>query len=724
MNSGEWNPTDELYELVSGYCDHQLTNQQAARLTQLLRRDANARAFLVEYVQLHGQLAWEGTALHSAAAGADDRGQAGPPAKSSTTRRHKEVSPMSPPVRSAFRRPSGIQVALSLISLAAVLLVGFVFQNGAGEPGIVSTNKQDENGMVATTEPAQGGSATGHQDPFATVGPLKLNPPQQNQPASGNFGVAGPDESEEGASNATQVASNVEVPERDDDIISRIDEYLRKELDDNHALPSPVADDQEWVRRAFLTFTGRIPTLAESREFLSHSESQRRSKLIESLTMDERTAENLSVNWLNLLIGRSNPRQVNENALYSFLKQQFQSNQPWINTVGQLVAAEGRSDQNGATNFLLAHLNDQATPATAVTARLFLGEQVHCTQCHNHPFAKELTQDQFWSLNAFFKQAERKPVVLAEGQIAAVSEWELVDREQGGMTFYETRRGQQIAVLPEFAGVRLPKDDNVRRRAELAVLLEKDPEHRVARSMVNRMWQHFFGYGFTMPVDDMGPHNPVSHPELLDFLTKAFVESGYDLRRLMYWIASTDAWQRSSTRVAGTEDIPENGELPLFSRVYPRHLDPEEVYDSIRVAIRSVSGQPLESSVGTEHRREWVKQFVESYGTDENDERLGFDGNIPQALMMMNGQDLEVAIPAAVRTLLRSYEGRTPSPSETLERVSVAALSRRPSENEVRVFRSRFRSLNQTMAAEDALQTALEDMFWAYLNSTEFSAIH
>ena len=79
-----------------------------------------------------------------------------------------------------------------------------------------------------------------------------------------------------------------------------------------------------------------------------------------------------------------------------------------METVGQLIAAEGRSDENGATNFLLAHLNDQATPATAVTARLFLGQQVHCTQCHDHPFAKERSQQEFWSLNAFFKQAERK----------------------------------------------------------------------------------------------------------------------------------------------------------------------------------------------------------------------------------------------------------------------------------------------------------------------------
>ncbi len=91
---------------------------------------------------------------------------------------------------------------------------------------------------------------------------------------------------------------------------------------------------------------------------------------------------------------------------------------------------------------------------------------------------------------------------------------------------------------------------------------------------------------------------------------------------------------------------------------------------------------------------------------------------------MMNGQDLEQAIPAAVRTMLRSYEGRAPSPSETLEQICMATVSRQPTEDEVKAFRHRVRTLNGEVPEEDVLRIALEDMFWAYLNSTEFSLNH
>jgi hypothetical protein len=114
-----------------------------------------------------------------------------------------------------------------------------------------------------------------------------------------------------------------------------------------------------------------------------------------------------------------------------------------------------------------------------------------------------------------------------------------------GMTFYENRRGEQKAVLPEFAGLSVPVDAPSR-RAELARILAAEDGHHVARAMVNRTWAMFFGYGFTNPIDDLGPHNPPSNPELLETLTVAFAGSGYDLQRLMRWIALSDAFSLSS----------------------------------------------------------------------------------------------------------------------------------------------------------------------------------
>jgi hypothetical protein len=258
--------------------------------------------------------------------------------------------------------------------------------------------------------------------------------------------------------------------------------------------------------------------------------------------------------------------------------------------------------------------------------------------------------------------------------------------------------------------------------------------------MVNRMWAHFFGYGFTSQVDDIGAHVPVSHPELLEGLTEAFVKSDYDLRRLMKWISMSQAWQLSSELIADNEsDRPEYGALPLFTRVYSRRMTPEQVYESVRVAIRTASGLPLnsDSEDAEQHRTEWVQQFVRNYNTDENDEAHDFDGTIAQALVMMNGADVNDAITQAAQAILyppqsvrtsRTSDSSAPRKQtgldETLNRIAAATLTRQPTASEQKAFRQRIHELSSALPGEKARSTAVEDMMWAYLNSSEFITIH
>ena len=119
-----------------------------------------------------------------------------------------------------------------------------------------------------------------------------------------------------------------------------------------------------------------------------------------------------------------------------------------------------------------------------------------------------------------------------------------------------------------------------------------------------------------------------------------------------------------------------------------------------------------------------VGQFVRSWGNDENEETLAFDCNVAQALLMMNDRDLEQAIPAAVEAILAMPDRNSANPDRRLLDLSMAALNRQPTENERSVFRTRIRTLSKTMTARDALRSATEDMFWAYLNSAEFSSVH
>ena len=711
---------DELLSLANLYCEEALTDEQLDRLQLLLRTNADCQLLFIEMVQLHGQLLWGGGV--SPGHQLDELGEStAEPDELELTEAVRKAIPIAPYHQKALRTQitrRTVIAASCLVSVMAVLLLVFR-QNPSSDSSVIASLESSTNpaqpvdsgtdSLIPVAEPAEN---------VSPVPPLKLDGIVQNQPK--------PPEATEAAVVQNQPEQESVAQLSDAEVIDEIDRLIRTAWEDNKIQPAAEADDHEWVRRAYLTLTGRIPTIEQASEYVTTSSPRKRDQLADELLSSPLTSENLAVGWTNLLIGRSNPRDVDEQSLYEFLLEQFTDNRPWMETVGQLIAAEGRSDENGATNFLLAHLNDQATPATAVTARLFLGQQVHCTQCHDHPFAKERSQQEFWSLNAFFKQAERKRIPVTTNADPGMTRqvWTLADSGESGMTFYDSIRGHKKAVPPQFAGEALPAEGVASRRVELVRLLNADGSHQVARAMVNRTWAQFFGYGFTSPVDDLGPHNPVSHPELFDHLTAAFVQSGYDMRRLMRWMALSQAFRLSSVQSeeAVAIDDPQEGGTPLFSRAYPRQMGPEQVYDSIRIAIRSVSQQPIDSSVGTVHRKEWVEQFVRSYGTDENDEQLTFDGNISQALLMMNGEDIENAIPLAAGEVTKSLQDRTVS--EAPERLAMATLNRGATENEEKAFRNRYRTLSRSLPAEQAMKTATEDMLWAYLNSSEFVSLH
>ena len=701
---------DELATLANLYCDEQLDEQQFARLQELLRINPEGRILFIELVQLHGNLNWNGgvTPGHhfdsvdcelDEFAGRELPAPAAQPLKT------------PPGSRSPVNQRHSVTRSATVAALCLVMLlaIGYAFRNA---PSNVEISQSGRDAVLSS----EGGDLVPQEKTevvkdSAPLVPLRLDGIRNDQV------VANPD---------AGIVSVVALPStslNDADIVTEIDRLIRLGWTENNVLPAPEAGDHEWIRRTYLTLTGRIPSIQQVAMFVNSDSPRKRDSMVEQLLESSQTSENLAVCWTNLLIGRSNPRGVDEESLYDFLTEQFSANRPWMETVGQLIAADGRSDENGATNFLLAHLNDQATPATAVTARLFLGQQVQCTQCHDHPIEKERGQQEFWGLNAFFKQAERRQLPITDTAGTRKQVWTLSDTGKPGMTFYDTLRGQKKAVLPEFAGQHL-EEDTSSRRAELVRILKSDPQHQVAKAMINRTWAQFFGYGFTQPIDDLGLHNPISHPELFDYLADAFVQSNYDLRRLMRWLSLSEAFRLSSvqTDAAVALDDPQEGGTPLFSRAYPRQMGPEQVYDSIRIAIRSVSEQPIDSSVGTAHRREWVEQFVRSYGTDENDEQLTFDGNISQALLMMNGQELQNAIPLAAGEVAKSLREGTVNEAPT--RLAMATLNREATENEEKAFRNRYRSLVRSLPPETAMKTATEDMLWAYLNSSEFVSVH
>ncbi|MCA9022097.1 MAG: DUF1549 domain-containing protein, partial [Planctomycetaceae bacterium] len=377
--------------------------------------------------------------------------------------------------------------------------------------------------------------------------------------------------------------------------------------------PSPFATDEEWVRRVYLDVIGRIPTTVEAEQFLKSTQPDKHQQLIRKLTSNPSYVTNWSTIWTRLLIGRTTTRNINRRALQDFLVQSFADNRSWNDIVFDLVSAEGDADTNGATNFLLAHLNNEAVPATAITTRLFLGTQIQCTQCHNHPF-NDATQSQFWEINSFFKQTKvvRKKMPAKSGEKQA-TQLALVSLPKGGTTFYETRQGLMQPAYPKFAGVKVSDAPNVNRRQELAKLMTSGDNQQLARAMVNRMWAHFFGYGFTRPIDDMGYHNSPTHPELLNELAHQFVDSGYDIKQLIEWICLSDAYRLSSQFVAHNQsDNPDDGSTPNFSRMYVKQMTAEQLYDSLQVTANPALVVTDYSNAWNkmQKRDQWLQQFV------------------------------------------------------------------------------------------------------------------
>lgn len=706
-------PLHDASQLISRHLDGLMTDAEESRLAELMRQDSDVVDLYVRLMQVHGQLTWG--AAHSDA----------PPAAAETP----EVadidlnadSPLPRPVsqrNSRARRQAAWAVPGTLLLLALVF-VGVSRWTTSELPQMAEDVPKAIEVRESSSIPEAGDVAV--IPSAAPLTPLRFDSLDVPVPQQMVADAVEPPATMPVDDLPSFVAGQV----RDDDVVALIDQAISAALSDNGTLPSPPATTAEWTRRVWLTLAGRIPSIDEMSSSAAPLDATDRAAVVDRLLAGSDRSRHLAEVWTRLLVGRSERPQIDRPALQDYLLTAFEENRSWMQVVGELVSAEGRSDENGATNFLLAHLDNQATPATAVTARLFLGEQLQCVQCHHHPFAPDLRQQEYWALNAFFQNARRATVdqsaqpVTGRGRAVV-----LTDRDEGGMTFFETLSGRQEAVVAAYDGREIAANERVSRRAVLAELLETDSQSRVARAMVNRVWADFFGYGFTTPVDDMGPHATVSHPELLEVLTRAFVASGYDLRRLQRWIALSVAWQRSSQAIAENEhDAPESGSVPLFSRVYPQRMTPEQVYDSIRVAVRAMAGHSATVEPMSDHRRQWVSQFARPYHTDENDEADEFNGSVAQAMVMMNGDDINDAIRQAGEAFLGQQTG-SPAPERVLRQVSLAVLTRAPTEQETAVFRRHLSRLRRSDGYETALPRVTEDMLWAYLNSSEFLLIH
>jgi hypothetical protein len=486
----------------------------------------------------------------------------------------------------------------------------------------------------------------------------------------------------------------------------KIDQAIDKRLAAEKVSASPRADDAEFLRRAALDITGVIPSTERVTAFLDSKDAAKREKLIDELLASPQYGRHMADVWQHLMLPRdSDNRRLQPAPFVAWLDESFNADKPWDKIVRDILTATGTQDESPAVTYFLA--NPTVDKMTDSSARLFLGVQLQCAQCHNHPFTK-WKQDEYWGMAAFFMKVrpDRVNKAAKNGDSPGITEVS----NQGGKP---PRLPESARTVPAkfFQGEQPKLARNAPYRPVLADWVVSPKNKFFARAMVNRTWGQLFGRGFVNPVDDLRDDNVPSHTELLQELADAFAASGFDLKFLVKSICLSETYNRTSRPAAGNEK-----DETLFSHVAVKPLTPEQLYDSLEVVLGSARGgrekggkpQGGKPRLGGGPR----EQFIAFFAADESAPATEYTAGIPQALRLMNAPQMNNAAAVA------AAHARGATSAEAIGHLYVATLSRRPTAAEAE------RLTAYVEKHKGDVRQAYGDILWAVLNSSEFALNH
>jgi hypothetical protein len=485
-----------------------------------------------------------------------------------------------------------------------------------------------------------------------------------------------------------------------------IDEALDARLRSENVAPSPRSDDAEFLRRVYLDLTGHIPSAEKAAAFLDSRDANKRAALIDELLAAGDYGKHQADIWQSMLLPRtSDNRLVPFDKMTTWLEKNFNDNTPWDRMVREILTATGDMDKDGAVVYFLAN----ATPdkLTDNATRLFLGVQLQCAQCHNHPFT-DWKQDTYWGMAAFFTK------VRLEGNPRQAA------MRQGTLKVGEGDRGRPLRlpdsakkVPPKFLQGEQPQITGDALRPVLANWMTNAKNPYFSRAMVNRSWAQLFGRGIVNPVDDMHDGNVPSHPELLTDLADQFAANGFNVKYLLRALCNSRAYQRTSKPTPADQEAgPE-----LFARMAVKVMSPEQLFDSLVQVLGAPDQVNLPrrpNAMAAARFRNITPRtlFVAFFKGDDNADPTEYQAGIPQVLRMMNSPQLNNA--SMLNPLLKAAK----PPQEIVDHLYLATLARRPSPQE------RSRSLALIGKYREEPRQAYADILWALLNSSEFMLNH
>ncbi|MCE9530961.1 MAG: DUF1549 and DUF1553 domain-containing protein, partial [Planctomycetes bacterium] len=504
-----------------------------------------------------------------------------------------------------------------------------------------------------------------------------------------------------------------------------IDDAVLRKLQALRLPPSGQCGDHEFIRRAFLDAAGILPTPEEVEKFVADKSPKKRATLIDALLERSEYIDYWAYKWSDLMLVST--RKLPQPAMWSFyrtVRQAVGDNKPWDQFARAVILANGSTLQQGGGNFFVLHKDTaELTESMAVT---FMGMSVTCARCHNHPLEK-WTQDQYWSMANLFSR-----VGLKNGERPG----EVIVFEQASGDVLHPRRNVGMPPTP-LDGKALALEDPRDRRAYFADWLTSPTNPYFAPAIVNRVWRNFMGRGLVEAEDDLRETNPASNRELLDALSKDFVENKFDVKRLIRLIMNSAAYQRSSSKVPGNEQ-----DTRFYSRYLIRRLSGEVildclsqvtasptvfnlVYTGVEGGTAATTNYPLGTRAMQLPDSRVASRFLDAFGRPDRIATCSCerqqDATVGQALMMNNGQVLNDKLRAKNSRVNEWLTARIRD-DEAIKRVFLLALGRPPTADEMKKCMLVFKDVPADKP--DIRREAIEDLFWAVLSTREFLFNH
>ena len=343
--------------------------------------------------------------------------------------------------------------------------------------------------------------------------------------------------------------------------IARVDTELAARWKAAGVEPAPAASDAEFLRRVTLDLAGRIPTAGEALAFLRDRSSRRRERLVDRLLASSDHADYWADVYLDLLVGRDLRMRPRLSAdAREYLRATLAANRPYDEVVRQILTASGPLDGNGAAGFLVAQERKGGSieAVAGETARIFLGLQVQCARCHDHPYDQRYKKQSFADFTAFFGDVRLRRDKNAMGGRGLMIEDRPIPARAAQRPRFQERLKKRPDLAYAFAEPRYffraidPRPGETKRQRLARAILTSD---LFAKAAVNRIWTHLLGQPIAgASWDDLGAERDDKHPALLTILADDFTATGYDHRRLLKVIALSTAYARSSRAPAGTAD--------------------------------------------------------------------------------------------------------------------------------------------------------------------------